>query len=168
MEFLNTWKEKNHIEPVRVFMGWGVVVKDDIVDLLDALRAYMGKAVERFCAQCFPCRNGLKKIALRLALLCQGVKHTADVHCLSALALCVKASARFASGQTSQKPLLHLPEQTPYLLQTRKVTTENHTSFVIAPCKNACSGHINIPHYIEKIRFHQLDEGFLCCTLHAC
>jgi len=161
MSLIDTWKEKSPLGPVRALMGWGgLVVHDDSVDVLDMLRAYMEKAAEESCGQCFPCRMGLKKIAARLADLCQGISQPDDVQYLSSLAQSVAASARCDIGQTSPQPLLDVIEHAPDLLKARKVKAGKYASLVTAPCVNACPGHVDIPRYIEKIRLRQFDAGF--------
>ncbi len=49
-------------QPLKAFMGWdGLFVHDQTVNLVDMARAYMEKAREESCGQCFPCRLGTKR-----------------------------------------------------------------------------------------------------------
>ncbi len=163
MSCLDTWKGESPHES-KAFMGWGGVKNQDpSIDVLDMLRAYMQRAVEESCGQCFPCRSGLKRISARLENICQGsseYSHEENIAYLSNLAHLVKSSARCDIGQTTPIPLIDVLKHAPDTLKARKVEAKNYISFVTAPCINACPGHVNIPDYIEKIRTRQFDECF--------
>lgn len=160
MPTMDTWRGNKAGETHKAFMGWGgLTVNDDTVDILDMLRAYYDVAAGESCGQCFPCRSGLKRIAVRLAEICQGQERPDDQDYLHQLAAMVRTSARCDIGQTSPQPLLDVLEQAPHLLKARKTTGGNYTSLITAPCVNACPGHVNIPDYIEEIRFRRFEKG---------
>ncbi len=160
MSTMDTWRGSKASETHKAFMGWGgLTVNDDTVDILDMLRAYYDVAAGESCGQCFPCRSGLKRIAARLAEICQGQERPDDQDYLRELAAMVRTSARCDIGQTSPQPLLDVLEQAPHLLKARKTTGGNYTSLITAPCVNACPGHVNIPDYIEEIRFRRFEKG---------
>jgi len=193
MPIIDTWVGDKISLNVRALMGFGGVIINDSshdpsaphtpVDVLDMMRAYMEKAAGESCGQCFPCRSGLKNIAKRLNLLCEGISSAdsvadnvsdnaqnnsagnsannseGDIAYLLNIANMVMSSARCDIGQTSPKALVDIINKAPHLLAARKVIKGNYTSLVTAPCMNACPGHVDIPTYIEKIRLRQFDEG---------
>ncbi len=162
--FIDTWKGDNPSADAKACMGYGGLrVLDESVDVLDMLRAYMQRALEESCGQCFPCRSGLKRIAQRLEQLCQGntdIEHAENINYLKDLAAVVSSSSRCDIGQTTPTPLLDVIENYPDLLQARKVEKKEYSSYVTAPCTNACPGHVDVPDYIEKIRLRQYDASF--------
>lgn len=168
MSILDTWiGEKVSVEH-RAIMGFGgVTIQDSSVDVLDMIRSFMDKAALESCGQCFPCRNGLKGIAKRLNLLCEGESSEDDVAYLEKTAHFVMASARCDIGQTSPQALIDIIKNAPHLLKARKVNKGTYTSLVTAPCINACPGHVDIPTYIEKIRYRQFEEG-MACVMNKC
>lgn len=168
MPVIDTWRGKKAFEAARAFMGWGgLIVNDDGIDVLDMLRAYMETAAGESCGQCFPCRSGLKRLAARLAALCDGVSRPDDLDYLAGLAQLVHSSARCDIGQTAPRPLLDILETAPHLLKARKTVPGAYAGIVTAPCINACPGHVNVPAYIEKIRFRRFEEG-LACVMDNC
>lgn len=160
MPVINTWRGKKAPENIRAFVGWGgLLVNDDKVDVLDLLRAYAATAAGESCGQCFPCRSGLKRIAARLADLCEGRSRPDDAAYLRGLAELVCSSARCDIGQTSPRALLDVLDTAPHLLEAKKTTPGTYTGIVTAPCINACPSHVNVPAYIENIRFRRFDKG---------
>ncbi len=162
--FIDTWKGDIPSDNAKACMGYGGLrILDDSVDVLDMLRAYMHRALDESCGQCFPCRSGLKRIAGRLEHICQGeieTSHAENINYLKELANTVTSSARCDIGQTTPIPLLDVIENYPDLLKARKVEKKEYASYVTAPCTNACPGHVDIPDYIEKIRLRQYDASF--------
>ncbi len=159
MSHLNTWKGAK--PSARAVMGWGgIALEDDSVDMLDMLRAYMTRAAQESCGQCFPCRSGLKNIVARLTQICDGIGQEDDVEYLKQIAICVQKSSRCDIGQTSPQPLLDIIAHAPQQLQARKVESKSYVSVVTAPCVNACPGHVDVPTYIEKIRLRQYEASF--------
>jgi len=160
MVILNTWKGAKQPEGVKAFMGWdGVWISDEGVDGLDMLRAYMAKAASESCGQCFPCRNGLKKISAILDRLCQGEDYPQAAEALGELARMVASSSRCDIGQTTPQPLLDILASQPELINARHTEPGHYVGTVTAPCMNACPSHVNAPDYIEKIRFRQFDKA---------
>ncbi len=160
MPAMDTWRGQKNSEELRALMGWGgLIVSDETVDVLDMLRAYYAAAAAESCGQCFPCRSGLKRIAQRLDALCEGKSQPDDRQYLRELADLVYDSARCDIGQTSPQPLLDVLAQAPHLLQARKTARATYSSLVTAPCINACPGHVDIPDYIEEIRFRRFGKG---------
>ena len=109
MPLLDSWRGDKKPRDVKAFMGWaGVSIKDESVDVLDMLRAYIQAAAGESCGQCFPCREGLKKISGILNRLCEGFGQTGDEKELCSLAELVRGSSRCDIGQTTPQPLLDI------------------------------------------------------------
>lgn len=165
MPIIDTWtgekiSQAQNAQQVKAIMGFGgVCVQDNSVDVLDMLRAFMEKAANESCGQCIPCRSGLKKLSVRLNALCNGESQADDVEYLSSIAHVVSAAARCDIGQTSPQALLDIIGKAPELLRAHKTIRGKYTALVTAPCINACPGHVQIPQYIENIRFRQFDQG---------
>ena len=160
MPALDTWRGQKNSQGLRALMGWGgLVVSDETVDVLDMLRAYYRAAADESCGQCFPCRSGLRRIADRLDALCRSTEQPDDHEYLQELAALVHDSARCDIGQTSPQPLLDVLAHAPHLLKARKTAHSTYTSLVTAPCINACPGHVDVPDYIEEIRFRRFGKG---------
>ena len=168
MPLLDTWRGTAIPEAVKAFIGWGgLTVHDETVDVLDMLRAYMAVAAGESCGQCYPCRSGLKRMASRLEAMCAGEEQPNDVEYLRELAQLAYAGSRCDIGQTAPQALLDVIQNAPHLLKAKKVTPGTYTSVVSAPCISACPSHVNIPAYIEKIRFRQFSQG-LSCVMEDC
>ena len=160
MAVLDTWKGSNKPEGVKAFMGWdGVWISDESVDVLDMLRTYMAKAASESCGQCFPCRNGLKKISEILERICNGADCPDMAARLGELAQMVADSARCDLGQTAPQPLLDILAARPELIKARRTETGRYVGAVTAPCINACPSHVNIPDYIENIRYRRYSQA---------
>ncbi len=163
MSIINTWSGEHISINAKAIVGYaGILVNDQRIDILDLLRAYLEKGAEESCGQCFPCRNGLKKITKRLNNLCEGISSPDDLDFLKNQAKNIMAGARCDLGQTTPKPLLDVLEKAPHLLTAKKVKRGQYTSLVSAPCINACPAHVQIPSYIEKIRIGEFASGLEC------
>lgn len=160
MPVIDTWRGERFSEETKAFVGWdGLIINDEGVEVLDLLRSYMERAAEESCGQCFPCRSGLKRVAQRLGDMCKGEARDDDIEYLRSLADLVFSSARCDIGQTSPQALLDVIKEAPHLLKAKKIKPGKYTSLVTAPCINACPSHVDIPTYIEKIRFREFGEG---------
>ena len=151
--------------PLKAFMGWGgVFVRDASVNLVDMARAYMEAAKKESCGQCFPCRLGTEQLCALLARICQGEGAEEDVDRLEHLARYVMESARCNIGQTAPRPLLDLlsyrREDFLSVIESGEPVPEGRYAVrVTAPCTNACPSHLDIPGYVEKIRFGRTDDS---------
>ena len=160
MSLLNTWRGEKKPVDVKAFMGWaGVLVQDADVDVLDMLRAYMQSASEESCGQCFPCREGLKTISAMLNRLCEGAEEPGYENALRSLAELVRNASRCDMGQTSVQPLLDVLRAAPELLRPRATVKGEYAAAVTAPCVNACPSNVDVPDYIEKIRFRKFRKA---------
>jgi len=158
-------KEFGQETPLKAFMGWGgVFVRDASVNLVDMARAYMEAAKQESCGQCFPCRLGTEQICALLARICLGEGVEEDLDRIEHLARYVMESARCNIGQTAPRPLLDLlsyrRDDFINVIESGEPVPEGaYAARVTAPCTNACPSHLDIPGYVEKIRFGRMDES---------
>ena len=175
---MNTWrKQKNASDPkppesafpaerpIKAFMGWdGVMIWDESVNIVDMARSYMEQAAKESCGQCFPCRLGTERMSRILNNICQGKGKEADLASLETLARQVHETARCDIGRTSPLPILDLlthrkKDFLKVIEQGLTVERRDYTARVTAPCMNACPSHVNIPGYLEQIRFDRWDKA---------
>ena len=149
----------------KAFMGWdGILLGQDGVNVVDMCRAYLEQAEKESCGQCFPCRMGTQEMSRILGRICAGKGARADLKRLETLARQVKDTSKCDIGQTSPRPILEalsrFREQFLAAVDGGEAIPEGqYVAKVTAPCVNACPSHVNIPAYLEKIRFGRWDEA---------
>ena len=149
---------------LKAFLGWdGVLIRDDSVNPVDLARAYVDRARAESCGQCFPCRMGTVRMAEILERICAGRGREGDLERLEDLALQVKDTSKCDIGQTSPRPILDLirhyrPLFREAIRSAEAIPAGDYISRVTAPCMNACPSHVDIPGYLEKLRFGRWDE----------
>ncbi len=168
---LDTWRRQGPGEAKelpsagKALIGWGgVLVWDPAVNPVDLARAFAAKTRDESCGQCFPCRLGSQRIAAILERICAGRGEPRDLARLGELATRVAQTARCDIGQTLGKPLRDLLAAradafAAAVAEKKPIPRGEYESWVTAPCMNACPSHVNIPGYLEKIRFEQPAEG---------
>ncbi len=174
----DSWRGEKPDLDYKILLGYaGVDIKENAlqdIDILDMLYAYVKRAMEESCGQCFPCRNGLKKIAKRLKYMIEGKKSENDCEFLLSSSASIMKSARCDIGKRSLQALKDIIENVPSLLlssDNAKTKSQNrmseekgeshYSSLITAPCINACPAHVDIPQYIEMIRTKREEEGLL-------
>jgi formate dehydrogenase beta subunit len=152
-------------QPLRAFMGWdGLFIHDPGVNIVDMTRAYAQAARHETCGQCFPCRLGFAKITAILEAICQGRGQAQDLDQLAFLAQTIMASARCDIGQTAPRPIvdaLRIGRDAFEKAITAGIAVApgRYVARITAPCMNACPTHVNIPDFLEKIRFGRWDKA---------
>lgn len=160
--------------PLKAFMGWdGLFVHDESANLVAMVSAYMEQARKESCGQCFPCRLGTEKICGILEKMGAGGGDPEDLHRMEALARTMMNMARCDIGQTTPRPLLdllaHRREAFLEVMEKGKLIPRgNYVMKVTAPCTNACPSHLNIPDYVEKIRFGRWDDALVTIRRDCC
>ncbi len=164
---LDTWQGERPKGEYKALIGYGgFIQKDKSINTLEMLYSYIQKGAEESCGQCFPCRNGLKKLAKRLHTFKEKQYSTADLDFLLSQARLIMASARCDIGQKVPKALVDIIESAPKLLENNK-NKNTYTHLITAPCINACPSHVDIPNYIEMIRVGKNSDG-LSCVMQDC
>jgi len=159
---------------LKAFMGWdGLVIGQASVNVVDMARAYMERAAKESCGQCFPCRMGTLWMSRILDRLCQGRGTLADLDRLESLAHQVKDSSKCDIGQTAPRPIIdaltHFRKQfLAAVTEARPIPRGEYLARVTAPCINACPSHVDIPNYLEKIRFGRWDEALAVVRRDCC
>ena len=87
-----------------------------------------------------------------------------DLTRLEALARQVKDSSKCDIGQTFPRPVLDAltnfrADFTAVIKSGQPVERSDYAAKVTAPCMNACPSHVDIPAYIEQIRFGRWDKA---------
>lgn len=150
---------------VKALMGWdGIALLDDSVNVVDMCREFVTRAHAESCGQCFPCRLGFTEMRCLLEGLCAGEGSAEDVDRLQTLAEMVRGSSKCDIGRTSPQPLLDA-------LKTRRedflaavdsgqpIARGSYTGQLTAPCIQACPSHVDVPGYVEQIRFGRPDKA---------
>lgn len=151
--------------PLKAFMGWdGLIINDDQVNVVDMTRAYIEKAKAESCGQCFPCRLGTERMTAIINRICDGQGRMEDLTRLETLARQVKDSSKCDIGQTFPRPVLdaltnYRDEFAAVIKSGQQVERSDYAAKVTAPCMNACPSHVDIPAYIEQIRFGRWDKA---------
>ena len=151
--------------PVKALMGWdGLVLLDPETDVVDLCREFVARAHAESCGQCFPCRLGFTEMLGLLEALCRGEGSAADVDRIALLAEMIRTSSKCDIGRTSPRPVLDALEQRRDVFlaaagsgQVRPVGT--YAGTVTAPCIQACPSHVDVPRYVEQVRFGQTDAA---------
>ncbi|MCF8104434.1 MAG: FAD-dependent oxidoreductase [Desulfohalobiaceae bacterium] len=148
----------------KAFMGWdGVMVSDPSVSLVDMCRAYMEKASQESCGQCYPCRLGTKEMWRILENVCAGEADLRAIERLRSLAALIKDGSKCGIGLTSTRPVLDVLDQYPQLfeqaLDQGGVPRGVYVTSVSAPCSQACPSHLDIPGYVDMIRMGRFEEA---------
>lgn len=152
-------------QPLKAFMGWdGLFVHDPDVDIVDMARAYAQAASAESCGQCFPCRLGFAQTAAILDAICQGRGRDGDLERLDTLARTIMVSARCDIGQTGPRPIvdaLRIARNAfaKAVAAGRPRAKGRYAVRITAPCMNACPTHVNIPDFLEQIRFGRWDKA---------
>ncbi len=151
---------------IRALIGWyGIVLRDQTVNIVDLCRAYMEAVHQHSCGKCVPCRRGTGIMAQALTRICRGEGKTADLATLKTLAETVSQTAKCDIGQSGPLPLLdalaHFKEEFSRAVSTGTSpdTGNGYRSMKTAPCIDACPIHLDIPTYVERIKEGKFQES---------
>ena len=151
--------------PLKGLMGWdGVTLWDRELNVVDMARAYMESAKDESCGQCFPCRLGTKEMSEILDRICAGQGEMGDLDRLEKLARLLMDTARCNIGQTTPRPILDCltkrRDDFKKAVEAKEaIARGRYMAKVTAPCMNACPSHVDIPAYLEEIRFGNWDKA---------
>lgn len=150
--------EFNPGNPIKAFMGGhGFFIFEKGVHLLDAARQYMERVARESCGKCTPCRVGTQIIASKLGDLSNGNRNPAILEEIAAIAEHIRSTSLCGLGQTAPVALL---EMLSYLREELVAEIENGsgaavqpcTTYVSAPCIEACPSKVDVPRYIDYIK----------------
>jgi formate dehydrogenase beta subunit len=147
--------------------GWGgIQILSPDISMVNLCYEY-AKAIQQYsCGQCFPCRVGTKVILDLFEKMKKGEGEEADLEFIKNLSETISKTSMCQIGQSSPPVFVHIIEnfRDRLLEEIKKKSpvkdTEEYHAVLTAPCMQACPIHLNIPKYIEEIRFGRF-EGSL-------
>jgi formate dehydrogenase (NADP+) beta subunit len=143
---------------VKAMMGWGgITIRDQQVDPVDLLNAYLKRVAAESCGQCTPCRLGTAELVRIMDAICDGGARGREIERIRLLASMIGRTARCDIGRTLVKPVLDLLDHYEMSFQEviqgkRSVRRGNYSYLVTAPCISACPSNVDIPSYLEDVR----------------
>ncbi|RTZ98181.1 MAG: dihydropyrimidine dehydrogenase subunit A [Deltaproteobacteria bacterium] len=143
---------------IRALIGWyGIVVRDEKVNVVDLCRSYMTAVHQHSCGKCIPCRRGTGIISQILTNICSGRGKPEDLEQLKFLAETVSATSKCDIGQSGPLPLLdaiaHFKADFEEAISSgQPLEAGAFESMKTAPCIDACPIHLDIPTYVERIK----------------
>jgi len=157
-------------KPVKAVIGWGgIQIFDSSVNLVELAFEY-SKAVQNYsCGQCIPCRVGTRLIRDMLENIYNGKGNEQDLDTILALAKNISASSMCEIGQSSPRIFVYLIEhfRDDFIKAMREPLKNRdnveYKSHVTAPCMQACPIHLDIPKYVENIKFGRFEASL--CTI---
>ena len=147
------------------FIGWdGIVLRDERVNIVDMVRAYLKAVQEASCGRCVPCRVGTRVMLEILNRICIGKGKTGDLETLETLAREVQESAKCEVGKSGPIPIIHAlthfrSEFEKQIADKKSLEEGIYRSHVTAPCMDACPAHLDVPSYVELIKNLQFKDS---------
>ncbi len=145
-------------EKIRALIGWyGIVLRDEKVNVVDLCRSYMEAVHHHSCGKCTPCRRGTEIISELLTQICKGQGKIGDLERLKTLAEMVSISSKCDIGQSGPLPLIdaldHFKDDfIQAVSEDKPLDVGSYRSMKTAPCIDACPIHLDIPTYVERIK----------------
>jgi formate dehydrogenase beta subunit len=152
-------------DKIAAFMGWdGIVVRDESVNIIDMVRAYLKAVQNASCGRCIPCRVGTRVMLEIMNRICAGEGKSDDLAVLENLGREIVESAKCEIGKSGPLPVLHALEYfksefEKHLADQQKVAEGTYHSHVTAPCMDACPAHLDVPTYVELIKDLQFGDS---------
>ncbi|MBW1802654.1 MAG: FAD-dependent oxidoreductase, partial [Deltaproteobacteria bacterium] len=152
-------------EKIVAFMGWdGIVLRDEGVNIVDMVRAYLQAVQEASCGRCIPCRVGTRVMLDILNRICAAEGKIEDLAILEKLGRDIVKSAKCEIGKSGPVPLLHAltyfkPEFEQQIADQKPLPEGTYRSQVTAPCMDACPAHLDVPTYVELIKNLQFGDS---------
>ncbi|MEW6115726.1 MAG: FAD-dependent oxidoreductase [Nitrospirota bacterium] len=157
---------KHGNENIAALIGWGgVQVFDPDVDIIDLCAAYAAAVRNNSCGQCIPCRIGTRIIADIFEGIKKGEGKLNDLDTVRTLSETVARTSMCEIGRSSPEVFLYLLDHYKDVFQKaikgkRKGKKKYvYRSIRTAPCMQACPMHLDIPKYIEAIKFGRFRES---------
>ncbi len=148
-------------------IGWGgLEVFDSNLNIVALCYEYAKAIQQNSCGQCIPCRAGTRVIADIMEKMVNGDGTEADLEMMLQLAQNISSSSMCEIGQSS--PLVFIELLTKYrdsfievINKRTKVSRDNYEfkTILTAPCIQACPIHLDIPKYIEEIKYGRFEKS---------
>jgi formate dehydrogenase beta subunit len=150
--------EFNPGNPIKAFFGGhGFFIFEKDVNLLDAAIQYMERVAVESCGKCTPCRVGTQIIASKLKMLAAGNRDAELLSEVQTIARQVQSTSMCGLGQTSTVALLNIlkyfrEELTHHAVAGAIGVRQPCTTYVSAPCIEACPSKVDVPRYIDYVK----------------
>lgn len=159
---------------IAAIVGWGgIQVADPDIDIVDLCCEYARAVRNNSCGQCIPCRVGTRALADIFERLAAREGARGDLETIRILAETISQASLCEIGRSSPKVFLYLLDNYSDLFKSalngkapdgqrkRKGGTKRYTyrSVTTAPCMQACPMHLDIPKYVEAIKFGRFRES---------
>lgn len=158
---------KYNDKDVKAIIGWGgLQLKDPDVNIVELCYEY-SKAVQKYsCGQCIPCRAGTRVILDIFDKIAKGEGEETDLATLKRLCIDISNTSMCEIGQSSPRVIEFILEKyndelLDFIRNRKKLTGSNYEykSSLTAPCMQACPIHLDIPKYIEEIKYGRFEES---------
>lgn len=143
--------------PIKAFFGGhGFFVFEKSANLLSGLHLHMQRVAEESCGKCTPCRVGTQIISKKLEGLVNRTGSIEDLEEIAMIAEQVRETSLCGLGQTATVPLLealsYFREELASEIRQDVTLPQPITSYVSAPCIEACPSKVDVPKYIDFIK----------------
>lgn len=154
-------------KPVSALIGWGgLEIFDEKVDIVALCYEYAKAIQQNSCGQCIPCRAGTRVIRDIMERLVNGEGTEGDLDTVTKLAYNITQSSMCEIGQSSPLVFIELIKNfrekfLDVIVNKRKVVANNYEfkTILTAPCMQACPIHLDIPKYIEEIKYGRFEKS---------
>ncbi len=146
--------------PIKAFFGGkGFFIFEQGVNLLDAALQYMERAARESCGKCTPCRVGTEILKSKFEVLASGQGSVEMLDDILSVAQHVKTTSLCGLGQTATIAILELitnfRDEVEKQIEDTKTNTVGEqpvSTYVSAPCIEACPAKVDVPRYIDYIK----------------
>ncbi len=144
--------------PIKAFFGGkGFFIFEKDVNLLDAALQYIDRAADESCGKCTPCRVGTRILREKFQTLAKGEGSIEMLDEILELGKHVKTTSLCGLGLTSTVALIQLlthfrDEVEAQIKAGKKAEPQPTTTYVTAPCIEACPAKVDVPLYIDYIK----------------
>lgn len=154
-------------KPVSAIIGWGgLQLFDDSVNVVALCYEYSKAIQENSCGQCIPCRAGTRVIRDIMEKIVNGEGCEADLDALLQLAMNISQSSMCEIGQSSPLVFIELIKNyrdsfLEVINKKAKISALDYEfkTILTAPCMQACPIHLDIPKYIEEIKYGRFETS---------
>lgn len=166
-EIIENIPMKYDSKDIKATIGWGgLQLKDSDVNIVELCYEY-SKAVQSYsCGQCIPCRAGTRVILDIFDKIRRGEGEESDLSVLKTLCADISQASMCEIGQSSPKVIDYIidnfkEELLQFIKSKAKIekSTFEYKSDLTAPCKQACPIHLDIPKYVEEIKYGRFEES---------
>ncbi len=157
-KFFSDFDEFNPGNPIKAFLGdKGFFVFDKEFNLLEALKDYIERASMESCGKCTPCRVGTRILKARLEELMRGEAEKDVLDEILSISEHIKETSLCGLGQTAtvvlSEAIIHFRDEIEkWIGKTDTSVPQHSTTYVTAPCIEACPAKVEVPKYIDYIK----------------